>query len=445
MPNVTVTLSGSQSVTTQTDANGRYSFTGLPSSGSYTLTPEFAHYTFHPSNLTVTTPAHDQKLDFTATLNHYTIGGSIRDPAGVAVAGVTISLSGSEIAAATTDASGNYSFTVPALGNYTVSPTKVHYVFTPANRTFNNLSGNQTAGFAATLPVTLSGHVTADGAPLPDVTIAITGTESANTMTDASGNYSLAISVGNYVITPSREHYSFNPQTVSLNNVTANQTANFTASLNHYIISGRVLDSSNSGISNVSINLSGTETGSVVTDTNGNFFFAALAAGGSYAVTPSDEDYAFEPISREFADLSADQNLTVVGALLPPELLLDSSRPEANQLVALDSVLLTLGPFRVRRLADWIASGTDQNTRVMIFATNVDLATGENSTAIVVNLVDSNSQSYDVPAEDIRLVASPGITQIVFRLPHNLAPGSCQLKVKLHGLASNVGTLQIVQ
>ena len=46
LPGVTITLNGSQSVTTQTGADGRYSFDRLPTSGVYTVTPSRVHYTF---------------------------------------------------------------------------------------------------------------------------------------------------------------------------------------------------------------------------------------------------------------------------------------------------------------------------------------------------------------------------------------------------------------
>ena len=64
------------------------------------------------------------------------------------VSGVTVNLSGTTNAAATTDAVGNYQFSgLPAGGNYTVSPSFVRYYFTPPNRSFNNLTSNQTGNF----------------------------------------------------------------------------------------------------------------------------------------------------------------------------------------------------------------------------------------------------------------------------------------------------------
>jgi Tol biopolymer transport system component len=65
------------------------------------------------------------------------------------VAGATVTLSGTTNAVTTTtDAQGFYQFSgLPAGGSYTVSPSLPNHYFTPANRSFNNLSANQTANF----------------------------------------------------------------------------------------------------------------------------------------------------------------------------------------------------------------------------------------------------------------------------------------------------------
>ncbi|HEX8071977.1 MAG TPA: carboxypeptidase regulatory-like domain-containing protein [Pyrinomonadaceae bacterium] len=52
IPNVTVTLSGTSSATTMTDANGDYIFSGLTSGGTYTVTASQAGQTFYPTSRT---------------------------------------------------------------------------------------------------------------------------------------------------------------------------------------------------------------------------------------------------------------------------------------------------------------------------------------------------------------------------------------------------------
>jgi hypothetical protein len=122
----------------------------------------------------------------------------------------------------------------------------------------------------------------------------------------------------------------------------------------------------------------------------------------------------------------------------PPQLRLEENGPSANQAAALDAVLLLRDPFHVQNIAQWWNLGSDQNTRVIIFAANLG------SSSVVVNLVDANNQSFDVAAEDVRAVANSDFSQIKFRLPDNLAAGNCTVTVKVGLLVSNAGTIRIV-
>ena len=67
-PNVTVTLSGAESRTAITAADGSYSFSGLTASGPYTVTPSAAGVTFTPPALSFTTIPTTQIANFTASL-----------------------------------------------------------------------------------------------------------------------------------------------------------------------------------------------------------------------------------------------------------------------------------------------------------------------------------------------------------------------------------------
>jgi len=75
-------------------------------------------------------------------------------------------------------------------------------------------------------------------------------------------------------------------------------------------------------------------------------------------------------------------------------------------------------------------SASDRNTRVILFIKNLQLGAGETASSVVVNLIDMNNQSYDVPAEDVRLIPIQTFTQVIFRLPNSLPVGSCAIKVK---------------
>ena len=79
----------------------------------------------------------------------------------------------------------------------------------------------------------------------------------------------------------------------------------------------------------------------------------------------------------------------------------------------------------------------------MVFVANLELNQGETASAVVVNLIDSNNQSYDVPAEDVRVNSVTGFAQITFRLPDTLFAGPCVVKVKAHSQVSNFGVIRI--
>jgi len=82
--------------------------------------------------------------------------------------------------------------------------------------------------------------------------------------------------------------------------------------LNAYLIQGHITDALGASLSAVTVALSGSATGSVQTDTAGNYTFAAFA-GGNYTVTPTKSPYTFVPASQTFNNLSASQtaNFTV--------------------------------------------------------------------------------------------------------------------------------------
>jgi hypothetical protein len=121
-----------------------------------------------------------------------------------------------------------------------------------------------------------------------------------------------------------------------------------------------------------------------------------------------------------------------------PMLLLEESGPLSDQAAALDSLLFVRDPFPVVN-AGALNQGADRNTRVMVFVSH--LFPGEPASSVIVQLVDSNNQIYDVPAEDIRPASS--FVQVTFRLPDKLAVGTCSITIKAHAQVSNAGTIRI--
>ncbi|HEY6804871.1 MAG TPA: SBBP repeat-containing protein [Pyrinomonadaceae bacterium] len=80
------------------------------------------------------------------------ITGHVRDLSSAGVAGVLVTLSGSQSATVTTDSNGFYQFPeLPVGGSYTVTPSKPNFSFSPQSLTFNGLNVDQTADFVASV------------------------------------------------------------------------------------------------------------------------------------------------------------------------------------------------------------------------------------------------------------------------------------------------------
>jgi hypothetical protein len=161
-------------------------------------------------------------------------------------------------------------------------------------------------------------------------------------------------------------------------------------------------------------------------------------------------DTALEPNETFSVNLSEPFGTTIsdgagAGTILDDDtlLMLEDSGPASQQAAAFDSLLLIRDPFHVKRVAGWFNFPAGQNTFLLIFAQNLRLNQGETSSDVIVNLVDGNNQSFDVPASDVRAVPNVDLTQVIFRLPDALAPGTCKVTIKAHGQSSNMGTIRI--
>ncbi len=140
---VTVILNSSSTATT--DANGHYSFSGLEN-GNYTITPSMAGYSVTPTVRSVNINSADITaqnfvaswvysggLEIVVLFNQtHSISGTVTAN-GSGLEGVTVTLNSSSTA--TTDSNGYYSFWGLENGNYTITPSKAGYTFTPTSLT----------------------------------------------------------------------------------------------------------------------------------------------------------------------------------------------------------------------------------------------------------------------------------------------------------------------
>ena len=100
---------------------------------------------------------------------------------------------------------------------------------TDANPDNNTAAQSTTVVAAAT--ASISGRIVdIVGNSISGVTVTLSGSQSATATTDANGNYLFANLTpgGSYTVTPSGTNFTFNPPSRAFNNLTGNQTADFT-------------------------------------------------------------------------------------------------------------------------------------------------------------------------------------------------------------------------
>lgn len=160
LPNVAVKIQGT-GIATLTDSNGVYSFGNLPNGFNYTIVPTMPSAVFAPANRVVNNLSADQTDQNFSGTRLARISGqvtSIINGASFAVSGATVTLSGASDTAVNTDVNGNYVLNGVAPGNYTATPTKTGFVFTPSSITLN-VQGDRTANFSSVMTAGLSGRL----------------------------------------------------------------------------------------------------------------------------------------------------------------------------------------------------------------------------------------------------------------------------------------------
>jgi protocatechuate 3,4-dioxygenase beta subunit len=299
-----------------------------------------------------------------------------------------------------TDADGFYSIVSLAAGDYTVTPQKfgptAHYLFTPANRTFNALSADQTANFTGTQVYDIQGRVTSStvgGLGIFDVTITLSGAASATTITDANGSYILRdLLPGNYTVTPSKAGFTFDPVNRSFTNLSANQTdANFTTgSATFFTVSGHVADASNVSVSNarilmVSIPQVGNRSLLILTDASGNYSIPNLQAGGNYTFSASKALLSFTPASQTFNNLSGNQVLNFTASSVAIQATINTWKLQGRTYVYVKLSFPNAG-YSVTNWGTPVRTGNDFTSDAVVVA----------SAGASVQAVTTTAQIYDL-------------------------------------------------
>jgi hypothetical protein len=114
-----------------------------------------------------------------------------------------------------------------------------------------------------------------------------------------------------------------------------------------------------------------------------------------------------------------------------------------SRAVALDSVTMVREPFSLRNIFNF---SSDQRTRLMLFATGIDLLPGESFSSVTVQLEDTEHRIYPLAVEDIRKLPNLPFSQITVKLPDSISlEGDHQISLIFHGVTSNKPLITIVR
>jgi hypothetical protein len=105
-------------------------------------------------------------------------------------------------------------------------------------------------------------------------------------------------------------------------------------------------------------------------------------------------------------------------------------------------VTLTRGPFAIHTDVNF---SSDQRTRILLFAMNIELLPGEDASSITVKAENAQANVYTLVVESVRPV--PGfnwMTQLTVELPDELqGAGDVKMSITLHGVISNRAIITI--
>jgi RHS repeat-associated protein len=186
-------------------------------------------YVFTPASRTATNiTTLVTGFDFNATSP--TVSGTVT-AGGSPLAGVAITGSDGALCNASTDSSGQYTCSVPPGWSGTITPTLLHNAFSPASRSYTNVTVAQTAqNYASSEVYQVSGSAILNGLALANVTFTATN---GGTCSTTSGQYACTVPAGwSGTVTPSAAGYSFSPASRNYSSVSTDQTTQgFTATL----------------------------------------------------------------------------------------------------------------------------------------------------------------------------------------------------------------------
>jgi len=173
----------------------------------------------------------------------------------------------------------------------------------------------------------------------------------------------------------------------------------------------------------------------------GNSFPFILASGtpnnGTATITvpntpTSSARVKVEAAGNVFFNISL-PNFTITPNTTAPPILL--TEENTNRAIVLDSVSFVRDPFSVSTFLNF---SSDQRTRLMLFATGLELMPDEGISVVTAQAEDSGQKIYPLTVEYVGKVTTlDWYTQVNIRLPDGLAAGDVLVSVSVRGAMSN--------
>lgn len=288
--------SESQSLTTQTDAEGLFSFEGIETGVIYTLITDIYREGYENTDADLNVPLGADEVQLEDPLSVVVRQGKISGNVGISGASVKLLRAGSEeiIELATSNSAGNYTFDFLESGNYQVSVNRSGYEFTPAISNSIQLSSTEefTQNFNAVANIgTITVVVSNVGNPQSNVNVTIISADTSVVRSKKTSPLGRAIFTDikastEYTIRASFAGYSTNPEAreVMLSSGDSTSTS-FELIANSSSISGtvkQVSESDTTTLRNADIALVSKVTGQkkeTSSNSSGSYEFANLSVG----------------------------------------------------------------------------------------------------------------------------------------------------------------------
>jgi type II secretory pathway component GspD/PulD (secretin) len=282
VPNVTMQVTG-VSPAPITDQNGAYTVE-VDWGWSGTIKPVQLGYVFQPAERPYTNvQASVSGENYTARLLTFTIAGT------TGVGGVRLAGFLTEV---TSDDNGRYSTEVDFGWTGIVTPEKMGYRFEPSTRQYKATADQKQENYKAVeLTFAISGNVTTAGVMMKGLP--------GNPVSQEGGAYTAQVGYGwTGTVTPTKEGYRFTPESRPYSLVVQPMPGeDYTAEVFTYKISG------STGMPGVVLKGLPNDP---ISDSNG-YYSVDVEYGTSLKITPEYPGYKFDPPSRDFTKVVADQ------------------------------------------------------------------------------------------------------------------------------------------